>query len=381
MKKILLSLKVLAVWVLIIVVSLEIFLWLYDPFHFHVQGRKIRLFPHQTTTVHHKYEAIRQEPLITTNNLGFQGRDYEKGADQFRIFAVGGSTTACDLIATPYTWPVALDSLVLQKHPQTWVNNAGFSGHTSFGHQILLEDILLGLQPDLILLLAGANDRGLSNISIKDTYIFKPDRKSDQYSWKGKIYFFFADNSKILGALINLKRASAARNNVWNYQGFFDTDSIQTIAPTPLAVRDSILQKYEAVFISEYKQRISRLVHTCLQNGVKPVLLSQPILYDTLADPVTGLNLAAIEVPFKMAEATGIQVEAVDGLTEKAVLDLHNRAVREVAMEKGVPFIDLAAKMPKGFAWFYDPIHFTEEGCKEVARIVYEELEAQNLLP
>ncbi|MBK6903855.1 MAG: hypothetical protein IPH04_13910 [Saprospirales bacterium] len=81
-----------------------------------------------------------------------------------------------------------------------------------------------------------------------------------------------------------------------------------------------------------------------------------------------------------MAEATRIQTEVVDGLTEKAILDLHNQALKEVAIEKGVPFVDLAAKMPKGFAWFYDPIHFTEEGCQEVARIVFEELQAQNLL-
>lgn len=380
--KIMLSyLKITAIWCILLFGILELFLHLYDPFHFHVEGQKIQLRTNQQTTVHHKCLSLRPNPVITTNNLGFQGRNYDDKTKQYRIFAVGGSTTACDLIATPFTWPVVLDSLLLDKSSGLWVNNAGFSGHTSFGHQILLEDILLGFQPDMVLLMAGANDRGLSNLSIKDTYIFKPQRSSKEYSWKGKIYFFLTDNSKILSTIINLKRASAARNNVWDYKGFYNLDSLKTIEPVPVAIRDSILQAYKPKFIPDYKSRIQKFVETCEQNKIQPVLLTQPILYDTLTDAKTGINLAAIRHDFKMSEQLGIKLDAVDGLTEKALLELHNEAVREVAAENNLPLIDLAAKMPKGFTYFYDPIHFTEEGCKEVARIVYEELTTQNLIP
>lgn len=381
MKRIFQTVKVLAIWCGIFVFIFEVFLRLYSPFQFHVEGQKIRLFPNEKTVVRHNFTSLRPEPVLQRNNIGFQGRDYDKEADQYNIFAVGGSTTACDLIATPFTWPVVLDSLLLEKSPGIWVNNAGFSGHTSFGHQILLEDILLVLQPDMVLLMAGANDRGLSNLSKKDTYIFKPDRSSKEYSWKGKIYFFFADNSKILSTLINLKRASAARNNVWNYKGFYDLDSLKTIEPLPAATRDSILKAYKPTFIPDYKLRIKKFVETCRHNNIEPVLLTQPILYDTLVDALTGINLATIKHDFKMSEQLGIALDAVDGLTEKALLDLHNEAVREVAAESKVPLIDLAAKMPKGFDKFYDPIHFTEKGCKEVARIIYEELTTQNLIP
>lgn len=381
MKRIFQTVKVLAIWCGILVFILEIFLRIYSPFQFHVEGQKIRLFPNEKIVVRHHYASIRPDPVLQKNNIGFQGRDYDKEAGQYRIFAVGGSTTACDLISTPFTWPVLLDSMLLKSSPQAWVNNAGFSGHTSFGHQILLEDILLGFKPNLIMLMAGANDRGLSNLSIKDTYIFKPDRSSSKYSWKGKVYFFFADNSKILSTIINLKRAAAARNNVWNYQGFYNLDSLKTIEPIPVATRDSILRAYRPKFIPEYKSRVQKFVATCLQNKIQPVLLTQPILYDTLTDVQTGINLATIRHDFKMSEQLGIKLDAVDGLTEKALLDLHNEAVHEVSAENKVPLIDLAAKMPKGFTYFYDPIHFTEEGCKEVARIVYEELIRQNLIP
>ena len=48
--------------------------------------------------------------------------------------------------------------ILIQKFPKVWVNNAGLDGHSTFGHQILLEEFLVKLKPKLILFLVGAND-------------------------------------------------------------------------------------------------------------------------------------------------------------------------------------------------------------------------------
>ena len=43
-------------------------------------------------------------------------------------------------------------------------------------------------------------------------------------------------------------------------------------------------------------------------------------------------------------------------------------------MRAGAPGIDLAVRMPKNSIYYYDAIHFTNEGAKQVAGIVSEEL-------
>lgn len=380
MKTLLNILKTGAIWLLIIFVILEVFLRIYNPFDFSVEGDKIKLHPNVRTTYEHQFKTIPPKPFTQRNNIGLQGRDYQKEADQFRIYAVGGSTTKCDLISTPFSWPLVLDSLLQAKHPKTWVNNAGFSRHTTFGHQILLEDILLDFQPDMILLLAGANDRGLNNIHKKDTYIFKDNRNLENASWKGKLYFFLIDHSKVISMLNNFRRAAAASENVSNYGGFFDPSEVETMEPIPDSVRQEILQAYEKRFVDNYRQRLEQFVKTCQEHDIQPVLMTQPILYGQAYDKTYNTPLAKIKVPFALAETLGIPLEHIDGLTEEAILQLHNKSMIDLAKQLQVPLIDLAAKMPKSFDYFYDPIHYNQAGCAAVARIVFEALEQQNLL-
>ena len=368
------------IWGLIIFFILEVFLRIYDPFGFTVEGDKIRLHPNTRTVYKHNYPTIPPNPVSIRNNLGFHGRDYTPEADQMRIYAVGGSTTKCDLISSSVSWPVLLDSMALEQHSNIWINNAGFSGHTSFGHQILLEDIILDYQPDKILLMVGANDRGLNNLHEKDTRIFKKRRSKDQASGLGKIYLFLVDNSKVFSLINNLKRAAAASENVSNYTGFYDLNTIKTTDPTPDSIRIKILKAYQKNFIPNYEARIQQFINTCKQNDIQPILISQPILYDTIVDEQTNINLASIEVPFKLGESLNIATNTIDGWTEKAILDLHNEALKAVAQRMEVPFIDLATEMPKSFHYFYDPIHYTEAGCAAVAEIIFTALEAQNLL-
>jgi lysophospholipase L1-like esterase len=54
---------------------------------------------------------------------------------------------------------------------------------------------------------------------------------------------------------------------------------------------------------------------------------------------------------------------------------MYNDATREVAKELNVPLVDLAREMPKSSRYYYDYIHFTEEGTQKVGEIL-----ANNLL-
>ena len=53
---------------------------------------------------------------------------------------------------------------------------------------------------------------------------------------------------------------------------------------------------------------------------------------------------------------------------------MYNDVTRAVAAELGVPLVDLAHKLPKSSRYFYDTIHFTNEGASLVAEVLAGEL-------
>ena len=42
-----------------------------------------------------------------------------------------------------------------------WLNNAGLSGNSTFGHYILMQDYLVKLKPKVVIFLVGINDLGI----------------------------------------------------------------------------------------------------------------------------------------------------------------------------------------------------------------------------
>lgn len=55
-------------------------------------------------------------------------------------------------------------------------------------------------------------------------------------------------------------------------------------------------------------------------------------------------------------------------------MDPYNDMTRRVSKEKNVLVIDLAVKMPKSSLFFYYFIHYSNEGLKKVAKIIYVDL-------
>jgi hypothetical protein len=94
---------------------------------------------------------------------------------------------------------------------------------------------------------------------------------------------------------------------------------------------------------------------------VVPVLLTQPALYGGAKDDRTGVDLGTMVVQDETK---------INGALAWDILELYNDVTRGVGQEKGLAVIELARSLPKTSRFFYDFVHFTDEGAQAVAEIV-----------
>ena len=130
----------------------------------------------------------------------------------------------------------------------------------------------------------------------------------------------------------------------------------------------SVDEKYKRLhkqekYLQGYGSRLSALIDTCRSNNILPVLLTQPCLYGYATDSVTGVNLATAKV-----------LEGMNGALLYDLLELYNNKMKEICRTKSVPLIDLAALMPRNSLYYYDQMHYTNQGAEEVAKVVAEKM-------
>jgi len=133
-----------------IVIALEIILQIYNPIPFRIKGDKISLPINQSYSFVNEYPCFDSLIIHKKNSLGFRGEEMPKEVGYTKIITVGGSTTECFFISEDKAWPQVMQTELRKNHPKTWVNNAGLNGHSSFGHLLLLKDVVLKQKPDYV---------------------------------------------------------------------------------------------------------------------------------------------------------------------------------------------------------------------------------------
>src|SRR2546426_8052686 len=125
---------------LLVLVLLELLLHIYNPLPFRVRGNRIVLPVHQRYTFRND-SATKLDPVThhTKNALGFRGPDPPRDwASRFTLLTVGGSTTECLFLSDGKTWSDQLARRLAAIRADTWVNNAGLDGQSTFGHLMLV---------------------------------------------------------------------------------------------------------------------------------------------------------------------------------------------------------------------------------------------------
>jgi hypothetical protein len=238
-----------------------------------------------------------------------------------------------------------------------WLNNAGLGGHSTFGHIILMQDFLIKIKPKLVLFLVGINDVGRSDISNSDRNLWGFGfQKFETALMVG------ANHSGVISTLLNLYRFYFP---AYTKLSEIDEIDIRTLKPKEIAAakEEAIIAKDRQNYLPDYRLRLEKLIDLARQNRIDSVLITQPALYGKGVDDITGVRLDNIDV-----------YGATNGQTGWRELELYNEVTRQVGKERDVLVIDLARELPKSSLYYYDLVHYSNEGCAKVSEIIFSHL-------
>ncbi|MFK7924342.1 MAG: SGNH/GDSL hydrolase family protein [Bacteroidia bacterium] len=354
MKKLLGNLLVLGIGCLVALMLLEVFLRWAQPIPSRIKGDQIVL-PHNRLYqfANPGYAGLDSLIMHRKNALGFRGPNVADAWDSsLTIIAVGGSTTECYLISDGNDWPNLVGDKLRPNYAQLWVNNAGLDGHSTFGHQLLLNDYIVPLKPDFVLFLLGANEVGRTDLDQYD----KAQLKQNVPAWKRTLY-----HSEVVSLLLNIQRAAKADALDLTHQ-YLDLKTQEHRQTDTMRVMAQI--QSDSSTLQSYRGRIQRLIDSCRINDIEPILITQPSLLGMGIDPDTQVDLATVAWQESNGAAYWWRLEA------------YNEVLRETASQNDVLCIDLANLLPKRSAYFYDIIHYTNAGSEAVSKIIAEKLAA-----
>lgn len=345
----------------------EVLLRFYNPFQFRVKGNKIRL----PVYFHYKFELTnvkRLEKVVshTKNSLGFRGEERPEDFEKYlTIVTVGGSTTESFIITDGKAWPALAGEKIKGRFKNVWLNNAGLDGHSTFGHIVLMKDFVVKLKPKVVLFLVGIND-----LWLKDSQRFDAMLTSDLTLNLDSIKGFFrtmGNHSEVFALAYNLYRFSKKIHYPYTDSPEIKLKEVKTLELKKSDEQEIIrgkIKEFKEKYEKNYSLRLEKLIKLSRENNILPVLITQPALYGDVVDDVTKVNLGAIMIE-----------KGKNGKIAWESLELYNKVVREVGLEQNVMVVDLANEMPKSSKYFYDYIHFNNEGSEKVAEIVSRNLQ------
>ena len=341
----------------------ELILRIYNPLGFRIKGDKIILPINKQEIIHHERGLGKLDRVVVhqRNSLGFRGP--EPPADfprHLTIVTVGGSTTECFDLAENKTWPHDLGVDLQRNFNHLWLNNAGLSGNSTFGHCILMQDYLVKFKPKVVIFLVGINDLGIRGERDFDQRIHVVNFRSLE-----RFLASAAVHSELATAALNLYRYYFPKSVMINNQNDPQEIDFKKLPHFQVsdAARAAMIKDHQDHYLRPYKARLEKLMAICREHNIVPVLVTQPVLYGEGVDAASGVDLGHRFV-----------AQDMDGVTAWQVLELYNDVTREVGREQGVLVIDLAREMPKNPAYYYDLMHYTNAGAARMADIVSAQL-------
>ena len=355
------NLLLLLLGILVALLLLEVLLRLYNPFQARIKGNRIVLQTNKTTHVKNDIiKSLDPEVTVVRNSLGFRGENPPADfSERLTIVTIGGSTTQCFFLNEDQTWTARLGQRLEKSFRPMWINNAGLDGHSTHGHLVLLEDYIVPLHPKVALFLVGVNDIALSSISGWDAENVRSGIHFESFRAFMKSLSAY---SEVAALFLNLYRSlTAYQAGLVHHQLDLQRQGYLDVS---VEAEKEYIAAYSGQYLKDYEARLRRLADICQRAGIEPVFVTQPMLAGFGTDDVTGVDLARVQAagPYQT------------GKMYWELLEVYNDSTRHVGREKGILVIDLARELPKTSRYFYDFIHYTPQGARAIADILYQSL-------
>jgi hypothetical protein len=349
---------------------LECYVRWFDPFPILLRGGQIDL-PIRSKLTFSSQGVPGLDPTIhvSYNSLGFRGPEPPTNwSETETMICVGGSTTQCIYLSNGTTWPDQLALKFSESGKPLWINNAGIDGHSTFGHLQLLKQYVLPLRPRSIMFLVGLNDVDRVDLGESDATTLRGLGKEDdtllrsvqRWMLRNSSAFALSDNFRLHW----MARRKGLTHGAMGHGSLPASTSVQRMSDI---ARQQWIADRDPNCLTDYENRLHQLIDLCQKEDIKCFFATQPVLYGVGVDEATGLDLEAV------------RVGEVDGWTHWQLLRKYNETTLNVARERGVPCVDLAAELPKSSLYFYDLTHYNKMGAEKVAQIVFDALIKERL--
>lgn len=339
-------------------------------------NRYLILPPHMRTTFHPRAGAmpgVEGPSRFITNAFGIRGEEFTD--DQtYRVLALGGSSTECLYLDQSEAWPAVLEGrLNALDRGTVWVGNAGSTGKHTRDHLLHVKYFVPQLpRIDAVILLVGVNDLMLRLRDLEyQPMALTPSAEAAQMEHA----FYFspygaADPSYRQSAVWRLLRqvryVYVRRHAVLDKAGaFYITRRVKRQqAKRPIAAAPDL-----TTALAEYRRNLDRIIDLGRAQGVRMILVTQPVLWRAGLTRDEERLLWGLELPGTGAYYT------VEVLAE--AMQRYNDVLRDVCRTRGVECVDLARQLPRDAGVFFDDMHVTEGGAVRVADIAAAYLSAR----
>ena len=301
---------------------------------------------------------------IHVNSHGFRGPEFAtpKPDHQYRIFALGGSTTFGYYPATTSdktAYPALLEAMLDAQKPDADVAkyeviNAGVPGYSM---RTLAQNLLARIvfyQPDMVVIYEATNDlarygnEAELDHPLANQFVPKGFATGILDHVMGWSYVFqelrFTLGTRLLGGLV--ARFSGMSGTVANPSGEWRRDI-----------------RYEEAF----RRDLRNLVLLAKANGVTPVLATQAIAFRAETN-FSALTDDEIKMQFNKPALFYANVPPYE---RYRLFARYNEIIREVATAEGAIFADVSAAVPKTSEFHWDYCHLTDKGSALQAAAIY----------
>ena len=318
---------------------------------------------------------------FSTNSFGTRGRE-PNGEEQWRILAIGGSTTADTLLDDTEAWPARLEHYLnaeLGGGEKVWVANSGIDGRNSHHHLMHAIYFLPQLPPmDYVIVYAGGNDMGHWFHHRE----FDPDFLDDPDHWNQRIGEAFRW-SQYTPPDFPIYKRTAIWKTLSRIKDRFQTASAKETEDTRAIVQDAQLRWLEKerkrrkerarnllpkakldtlpIALESYGEVLTRIADEIRARGVEPIFITQ-VVQSIFRNDEERDRLWMGELYGGEAYVSEDQVPEI--------MSQFNSRMMQVAREKNVIALDLPPRMDSDGDNFYDGMHFNERGADAAAAAI-----------